>query len=248
MSPVIRGPHVSKKANQSGVMETSFVFHITKDDSDVTLHATSDNEVNVSLLQSCLMEHVTWWNEWLGYFLSATAKHFSKPYTVQQIHKITKHTLTGTVPDTFPASIQFYPSMIEIRGGVFMVYWNYSAIPIIIDIPDLAEDDIEVDSGSMDVTGSLPKSSSTSGDMEEVNVDELPTHLTATEPIAVDGPGRFYDKHKLKEARLKAKIAMYKVQHQMARYYEKYGTEASDSEEEWSDASDSDGSEEVVQL
>lgn len=244
MSPVIRGPQLTKKPNQNGVVEACFTFNITKSDEDVSLTVSIDDEQSFNGLSSSL--HGLWWNEWLASFLQATSKHFSKPYTVQQIHKITKHTLHGTIPDTFPASIQLYPTVIEIRGTSFMVHWDYVAIPMVIDIPDLYEDDIPLDSGSIEPTG-LIESPSTSCDIEEVNADQLPIdQMTLTETLTVHDSGRFHDKHKLKEARLKAKIAMYKVQHQMARYYEKYGTEASDSEEDWSE--DSDGSEEAVQL
>jgi hypothetical protein len=45
-------------------------------------------------------------------------------------------------------------------------------------------------------------------------------------------PTKFYEKNKVKEARLKAKIAMYRAQHQRNKYYEKYGTEVTDSDTE----------------
>jgi hypothetical protein len=240
MSPIIRGPQLTKKSNQYGAMESCFTFNITKSNEDSYLTVSIDDAQSFNDLSTIL--HGVWWNEWLSHFLQATSKHFSKPYTVQQIHKITKHTLHGTVPDTFPVSIQLYPIDIEIRGTSFMVHWGYIATPMMIDIPDLYEDDVPLDSGSIEPTGSIHPPSAC--DIEEVNIDQLPINqMTLTESLSVHDSGRFHDKHKLKEARLKAKIAMYKVQHQMARYYEKYGTEASDSEEEWSE--DSDCSEEV---
>lgn len=241
MSPVIRGPQVVHKPDQTGINKPVYLFHITKSIDDSTIEETAENEVNLSLLQTCIMNHALWWTEWMSYFLNATAKHFAKPYTVQQIHKITAHALHGTLPDTFPAVIHFYPSMIEISGGKIIVSWGCTAIPIVIDIPDLMDEEekVPVNSGSMEDTGSV---------MQEVNVDDLPTDSIATEALTMDHSGRVYDKQKLKEARLKAKIAMYKVQHQMARYYEKYGTEASDSDGDWTDESDSERSEEIVQL
>jgi hypothetical protein len=48
---------------------------------------------------------------------------------------------------------------------------------------------------------------------------------------------RQYDKRRLKEARLRARLAQYKVERAMTRYLEKYGDEATDSE--WSDSSSS---------
>jgi hypothetical protein len=46
---------------------------------------------------------------------------------------------------------------------------------------------------------------------------------------------RQYDKRRLKEARLRARLAQYKVERAMTRYLEKYGDEATDSE--WSGSS-----------
>jgi hypothetical protein len=54
----------------------------------------------------------------------------------------------------------------------------------------------------------------------------------------MDSPAKFYDKQRVKEARLKAKLAVYKANRQVARYYDKYGVnDISDSDTE----SDSEG-------
>jgi hypothetical protein len=65
-------------------------------------------------------------------------------------------------------------------------------------------------------------------DLEEFPLQEIP--LSSTENSA-----RLHDRQKAKEARLKAKIAIYRAQTEMNEYYDKYGTDLSDS-----DASDSD--------
>jgi hypothetical protein len=65
-------------------------------------------------------------------------------------------------------------------------------------------------------------------EMEEFSLQEIP--LSSTENAA-----KLRDRQKAKEARLKAKLAIYRAQTEMNEYYDKYGTDLSDS-----DASDSD--------
>ena len=71
-------------------------------------------------------------------------------------------------------------------------------------------------------------------DLEEFPLQEIP--LSSTENSA-----RLHDRQKAKEARLKAKLAIYRAQTEMNEYYDKYGTDLSDS-----DASDSDTDTESV--
>jgi hypothetical protein len=183
------------------------------------------SELSVSGLEQIVKENVEWWNNWIASFLAATSKHFSKPYTVQHIHKISKHVLQGTEPTLFPANAVFVPHTVQIRGGSFWVHWTYYTIPATIDIPDLPEE--------IDVSKPLPVP-----EVQEVTMDDVPNDPNATESLTLDPPTKFYDKHKVKEARLKAKIAMYRAQHQLNKYYEKYGTEISDSDTDESDEED----------
>ena len=132
----------------------------------------------------------------------------------------------------FPATITFHPQTIQIRGGVFYVNWAYHSTPITIDIPDCEE---EV---------SLPVSSQADiNEVQELNGEEVPIDPNATgDTLVLDTPTKFYDKNKVKEARLKAKIAMYRAQNQLNRYYEKYGTDVTDSD---TDGETSDEEEEI---
>ena len=69
--------------------------------------------------------------------------------------------------------------------------------------------------------------------IEELNIDELPEEKNSTDnSLSLDNPNQFYDKQKVKESRLKAKLAVYRAQYQLNRYYEKYGNELSDSDTE----------------
>ena len=191
-----------------------------------------EEPITVVTLEKALQENTEWWNKWVSAFLEASAKHFSKPYTVQHIHKITKHHINHTEHNTFPANVTFYPQTIRIHGGSFLVEWYYQITPVTIEIPDLLEEE-----------ETLPVSQSMD-DVQEMNLEEVPVDPNATEEsLILHTPTKFYEKNKVKEARLKAKIAMYRAQHQMNKYYEKYGTEVTDS-----DTDEEDEEDEEVQL
>lgn len=226
--PTFKAPHYSKISNAvTKAVEPCYTFPIEFADSEETLTFIADDTDSLSLesLQHTVQENVTWWNGVVQSFLQASVKLFSKPYTIQQIHKIAKHTLQGTEPSQFPVHVTVQPVTIQIRNGGFWVHWKYTSEPLQIDIPDLAEPDDTAHS-----TTSLPVHAPVDG-VYELNLDDLPIEKNATEvPLTLDPPTKFYDKHKVKEARLKAKLAMYRAQHQMSRYYEKYGTELTDSD------------------
>ena len=217
--PTFQSPKYSKVANQkTGAAEPCYTFIVDKTEEDRLFCCVPNKEQSLSSIEHVIQDNCTWWSEWIDTFLKASAKHFSKPYTVQHIQKITKHQLHDTEDTVFPASVYFYPRLIQIVGGVFVVEWGYDVAPP-ITIPDLTEETLSP--------------ASESSDCLEINVDQVPVDPNATdEVIRLDTPTKYYDKNKVKEARLKAKIAMYRAQHQMNRFYEKYGTEVSDSDTE----------------
>jgi hypothetical protein len=233
--PTFLTPQHSKVKNATtGATEVCYTFSIidTESEKKLSFMVEEASDISVESLDRVILENKEWWNQWLTEFLTASAKYFSKAYTVQQIQKITKHTLEGTLPTLFPASVLFVPETIQIRGGIFWVNWSYVATPARIDIPDL-----DVQEESLPVLADHG--------LEEAHLDDI-LSADATEELEIESPAKFYDKQKAKEARLKAKIALYKAQHQIAKYYEKYGTEISDSDSD--SESDEEYEEEEVQL
>ena len=248
---VIKAPQYSKVVNpKSGQQEARYIFPIEFNTNDDGLSFIAEEQSNISLqtLQKLVLDNLEWWNTFLKNFLTATSKLFSKPYTVDNINKITKHTLqlNDTDNTTYPANITLYPKTIEISGGAFWINWKYETEPMIIDIPDIAGLDIH-----NEITHENKINNET--DLEELNLDEVAIENQSTEEsLEIDSPSKFYDKQRVKEARLKAKLAVYKAQRHMAMYIKKYGSEVSDSDTDYetSDDDDSgDGSEdEEVQL
>jgi hypothetical protein len=101
-----------------------------------------------------------------------------------------------------------------------------------------------------DMTEDTPeeKTLPVSNEVEELNGDDVPVDPNATEEsMTLDTPSKIYDKQKVREARLKASIAMYRAQQLMNRFFEKYGTEVTDSDTE-TDTGDELSDEEAVQL
>ena len=230
--PTFPSPSYSKVTSSTGTAQHCYTFNIVFSPSEKTISYIADDssELSLSSLQACVIQNVDWWNTFLSGFLQASAKLFSKPYTVQQIQKIIKHTLQGTAPALFPANITLFPKIIQILGGVFTVQWEYVAETLTIDLPDLAE------------STSLPVSKD---GVEEVDLDEMPVYEQATEDgLNLNHPVQFYDKQKVKESRLKAKLAVFRAQQQMNQYYQKYGVEPSDSDTE-SEESESSEDEEI---
>ena len=84
-------------------------------------------------------------------------------------------------------------------------------------------------------------------EVEELNLDELNMDGNATEDLELGHSARFYDKQRVKETRLKAKLAQYKAEIQMRMYYDKYGNDVSDTDIE-SDDSYTSSEEEEIQL
>jgi hypothetical protein len=237
--PTIKPPQYTKVAHPTTkVIEPCYTFPIefTNSDDSITFVAEEEKDLSLEAFLSRLHEHTEWWNQIIQTFLQATSKLFSKPYTISHIHKIAKHALQGTAPSQFPVYVTLQPVIFQIRGGTFWVHWKYETETMQIDIPDPVE---------VHHTIPLPVLDNVIDGVEEVNLEDLPVEKNATEvPLSLEPPTKFYDKHRVKEARLKAKLAVYRAQHQMTRYYEKYGTELSDSDTE----TDSEESEEEVQL
>lgn len=243
--PSFKAPSYSKKINPTtGVQEPTYIFNITFSDSDTKLTITEeDNSEPVSLknLQESILNNVEWWNSFIGDFLKASSKHFAKPYTIENINKIAKHTLTGESKFVEPPyCIIFTPNNIQISQGNFIVNWSFIVEPIVINIlniPDFEE------TAPNTVTNSLPdcKNEVVSCDngLEELDLNEIPVDkdLTVNE-LKMGNPAKHYDKRLVKEARLRAKLAIYKAERITTKYYEKYGNDVSDIDSDSDSESD----------
>jgi hypothetical protein len=194
-----------------------------------------------SMIDNCLKENHIWWEGFLRLFLERSSKFFSKAYTVQQLLPIITHTFSSSDTVSCPSILFLSPKSIQIRGGTFCVFWDHECEALVIDIPVGTESlpvgtepsdhphFLEHSDPELSALSTLdPLDPSVPVDLEEFPLQEIP--LSSTENST-----RLHDRQKAKEARLKAKLAIYRAQTEMNEYYDKYGTDLSDS-----DASDSD--------
>jgi hypothetical protein len=247
--PAFKAPQYTKVTNpKTGAQEPCYTFNIEFNVCDyLSFVAEKESDISLQSLQKCVLENIPWWNAFIEQFLQSSTKYFSKPYTIDTINKITKHTLDGSKSSTYPINVVLVPKNIQICSGVFTVNWGYNTEPM-IDIPDA--DEVKVNTIDLPDLPVSNESKVVNG-LEELNIDELPGDSTDA-ALELDSPAKFYDKQRVKEARLKAKLAVYKAQRTMAQYYEKYGDDISDSDTDL-DSSDEEsdensGDEEEVQL
>jgi hypothetical protein len=238
--PTFKAPQYTKVVNpKTGAQEPCYTFNIDFNLCDyLSFVAESQSDLSLQSLQKCVLDNINWWNTFVEDFLQASVKFFAKPYTVATINKITKHTLNGTPCALYPVNVILVPKSIQISGGVFTVNWGYTTEPM-IDIPDFEDDK----NNTIEVP-SLPVSNENKliDGIQELNMDDLPVGTTSTDDaLELDSPAKFYEKQRVKEARLKAKLAVYKAQRTMAQYYEKYGDDISDSDSDY-ETSDDDNS------
>ena len=113
-------------------------------------------------------------------------------------------------------------------NGQFTIHWKYTCQPIKIDIPGLEP---------------LPDLEKTVDGVAELNMDELSLGEDTTESIDISDPNKLYEKQKVKEAILRAKVAYYRAQNKIRTFSDKYGNSYSDSEFELEDTDNESGDE-----
>jgi hypothetical protein len=251
-----KNPVYSKRKNANGAIEPIYTFGILYSDVDEYLTTTVDtNDANISqILYNSLLENSDWWKDFITIFIQSSSKHFTKQYTYETISKLIKHNINTSSlsynENDLPILLTFIPVNIEFYSGNIYINWSIQYERLLINIPDL--DNLEITEKTKDVAENntiddsdktnpsvLPVSKNNS-EIEEINPEQLDSNIQYTgEEISLDNPNRLYEKQRVKEARLKAKLAYYKAQRQMNEYYNKYGTDISDSEsEEDSDSGD----------
>lgn len=212
--------YLSKRVHPvSQKTEPSYQFvvqsHPTTEDSPISFLLEADTTCTVSHLEEVLREEQEWWMSFLQSFLSASVSYFSKPYTVQHLARIVHHLLRHPIPSSsLPQRIVCVPTLLELIGGQLLVHWGHETLPVGIHIPD------EEDTSSP----ALPAPCS---EMEEWDADAVPEEQATG---ILEDPAMLLEKQRVKEARLRAKLAVYRAQYQMNRFQNKYGQEVSDSE------------------
>lgn len=242
-------PQYTKVLNpKTNIQEPCYTFRIDYNNGEyLSFIAENKSDMSVQLLQNYIQNNTTWWNTFLQSFLLASSKFFSKQYTVESINKIAKHILNGSTYAIYPINVILIPKCIKICGGVFTVEWEYNLEPM-IDIPDVVDHSIPDPKTTIELSNCPPVSKEDHG-IQELNMDELSVETSNTDTLLkIDNPAKIYERQRLKEARLKAKLAHYKVQRQMADYYDKYGADSSETSTDYETSDNDSNSEEEIQI
>ena len=194
--PTFKAPQYTKAVNhKTGVLEPCYTFNIEFNEEDyISFVAEQQSDISLQSLQKCVLDNLDWWNDFVGKFLKASVKFFSKPYTVDTINKITSHTITGTLSTSYPVNVILVPKSIQIQGGVFTVNWSYN-IEQMIDFPD---EDVKINTVEIDTLPVSNENMIVDG-IQELNIDELPVGDSTTgDALELDSPAKFYDKQRVK--------------------------------------------------
>lgn len=246
--PIFKKPIFLRKNPVTGETQNCYRFEVEREEKDDLLEWVADqsNDLSLSVLSQQLDENTSWWVSLLQQFLQAHLSMFSKAYTAEQLKRVIKHEMIANkqpVSHSFPLFVSVFPITFQVNGGMFIVQWSYTTRPVSIDIPDSESND-----NTANPVIALPDLKSES--LEEVDMDQIPIDKNPTDTsIDPSASIRQMDRHRIKEARLKAKVSLYKAQLQMRQYYDKYGEEYEDSEYDTDDdTSDEESDDEIEEI
>lgn len=197
-------------------------------------------------------------------FLHVNSTYFAKQYTIDMflrnlshaIHEPTDSNIESTESDTLLYT--YTPTYFSIHNGKIQLNWKLQYETVRISIPVLEDDTDQVTTATANATATAtvvpttdlfsPLTSSHATaiidttnqiiDATEINsLDDIAIAESIAPEYTLQNSSRQYEKRRVKEARLRARLAQYKAERAISRYLEKYGTEATDSE--WSDDSSS---------
>lgn len=235
-----------------------FIIHGAQelvDTVDRTLYSTDTEH-----LTHILRDQLPFLRKLIDEFLRCNSQYFAKQYTNDAILRtLTAQVATPALHGTDQAMsvAVFTPSEFTIHNGKIGLIWSVRYESVRIHIPALDEEEMApAPASASHVTGtqtqtpasvnqvcSAPQMVLDATEIESVNdigSDDEDSHIASEIAPDIHTPhstlsARQYDKRRLKEARLRARLAQYKVERAMTRYLEKYGDEGTDSE--WSGSS-----------
>jgi len=212
MNLTVQKPVYTKTTTSTGT-EPVHTFAL---ETDMVVHGIGiPSQSPADVLQQILQREGDAIKAFLTEFLRLTVQYFAKPYSVANILKSLKHDVS---PSTAEGSLNFGPKEIQISSKGFLIRWacQQEGGDTLISLPDMEED---------------------CNNIEEI--DAIPLSST-NEVIQLQSPNirHIYDRQRVKEANLRAKLAQYKANRAHLEYLEKYGDAPSDSSSD-SDLDDS---------
>ena len=193
--------------------DTAYVFRI---ETDQSLTAETENVV------AACAQNPLYLNELLTAFLNSCAAYFKNKTTVANVLKLLKHEVPElSVPATsdIAAPYTLTPTEIIICKGLFYLNWKITGEILPLDFPVELEP-ISLEKGGLSAT-----------DAEDIPFADTNEVIHVTPSVSAQTRTEL-DRTRVKEAQLRAKLAVYKANRAHLEYIEKYGQEPSDSDDE----------------
>jgi len=202
--------------------DTAYVFRI---ETDRPLTAETENVVG-----ACA-QNPLYLNELLTVFLDSCSTYFKNKTTVANVLKLLTHEVPESSVSDMSAPYTLTPTEIVICKGLFYLNWKITGEILQLDFP-------------VDTDGPLENAAATL--LRPTDADQIPfadtNEVIHIAPQNAPFSRSELDRTKVKEAQLRAKLAVYKANRAHLEYVEKYGEEPSDSSED-EDSEDSNDSE-----
>jgi hypothetical protein len=204
--------------------DPAYVFRI---ETDRPLTAETENVV------AACAQNPLYLNELLTVFLDSCSTYFKNKTTVANVVKLLKHEIPSSTSDV-SAPYTMTPTEIVICKGLFYLTWKITGEILQLDFPVDTEELLDNTSATL---------------LRPTDADQIPfadtNEVIHIAPQSASFSRTELDRTRVKEAQLRAKLAVYKANRAHLEYVEKYGEEPSDSEddEEDDDSEDSNDSE-----
>ena len=204
--------------------DPAYVFRI---ETDRPLTAETENVV------AACAQNPLYLNELLTVFLDSCSTYFKNKTTVANVVKLLKHEIPSSTSDV-SAPYTMTPTEIVICKGLFYLTWKITGEILQLDFPVDTEELLETAAATL---------------LRPTDADQIPfadtNEVIHIAPQSASFSRTELDRTRVKEAQLRAKLAVYKANRAHLEYVEKYGQEPSDSEddEEDDDSEDSNDSE-----
>jgi hypothetical protein len=210
MPVTFQKPHTEKRG-----ADTAYVFHIGTDQ-----HLTAETE---NVMAAC-GQNPLYLNTLLTAFLESCSTYFKNKTTVPNLLKALKHEVHPTASESITAPYTFTPLDIIVCKGITTVSWSITGELIQLDFP------VETDQEELAIQLT---------DADQIPFAELNEVIHVTPSVSAQNRTEL-DRTRVKEAQLRAKLAVYKANRAHLEYVEKYGQEPSDSEEDEEDDDEDD--------
>lgn len=259
MSVKFKKPQYIKCANANTSTKPSepipaYLFEIVPVSTDISIHIivepSSFNQECLtvdSILESAVNENPEKLLNLAKAFMESSSQYFTKPPTAEYLSRKFIHrtvSLSEPLPDSMPYVLSALPIHVIAERGNFILQWNCIINRCSIDIAEPDATAINQPTAQTPPQVSNPESYITAlpGGTTEIEVfDDAMMIVQSTENpdlLKTSETMQRVERNKLREAKMRAKLAQYKAEKLYVRYRTKYGNSTEESDTETNSDSD----------